>query len=60
VESQFFQQQRRTLSVPTIGEFKNGRGEFFDQETLKAAPSSFDSSFRTSREFRSLRTGILG
>jgi len=20
--------------VPTIGEFKNGRGEFFDQETL--------------------------
>ena len=23
-----------TLSVPTIGEFKNGRGEFFDQETF--------------------------
>src|SRR5215475_14767829 len=23
-----------TLSTPTIGEFKNGRGEFFDQETL--------------------------
>jgi len=23
------------LSQPTIGEFKNGRGEFFDQETLK-------------------------
>ncbi|MGA8866143.1 MAG: hypothetical protein WB510_04205 [Candidatus Sulfotelmatobacter sp.] len=23
-----------TLSVPTIGEFKDGRGEFFDQETL--------------------------
>ena len=23
-----------TLSPPTIGEFKNGRGEFFDQETL--------------------------
>ena len=22
------------LTVPTIGEFKNGRGEFFDQETL--------------------------
>ena len=22
------------LSLPTIGEFKNGRGEFFDQETL--------------------------
>jgi hypothetical protein len=22
------------LSVPTIGEFKNGRGEFYDQETL--------------------------
>ena len=24
-----------TLSQPTIGEFKNGRGEFYDQETLK-------------------------
>jgi hypothetical protein len=23
-----------TLGVPAIGEFKNGRGEFFDQETL--------------------------
>jgi hypothetical protein len=23
-----------TLSQPTIGEFKNGRGEFFDQEAL--------------------------
>jgi len=23
-----------TLGVPTIGEFKNGRGEFFDQESL--------------------------
>jgi len=23
-----------TLSSPTIGEFKNGRGEFYDQETL--------------------------
>jgi hypothetical protein len=23
-----------TLSQPTVGEFKNGRGEFFDQETL--------------------------
>ena len=23
-----------TLSVPTIGEFKNGRGEFFDQEEV--------------------------
>jgi hypothetical protein len=23
-----------TLGVPTVGEFKNGRGEFFDQETL--------------------------
>lgn len=23
-----------TLATPTIGEFKNGRGEFFDQETL--------------------------
>jgi len=23
-----------TLSVPTIGEFKDGRGEFFDQETF--------------------------
>jgi len=24
-----------TLDIPTIGEFKNGRGEFFDQETYK-------------------------
>jgi hypothetical protein len=23
-----------TMAVPTIGEFKNGRGEFFDQETF--------------------------
>ena len=23
-----------SLSIPTIGEFKNGRGEFYDQETL--------------------------
>ena len=23
-----------TISTPTIGEFKNGRGEFYDQETL--------------------------
>ncbi|HET7064197.1 MAG TPA: hypothetical protein VFI49_07940 [Rudaea sp.] len=23
-----------TMSIPTIGEFRNGRGEFFDQETL--------------------------
>ena len=23
-----------TISIPTIGEFKNGRGEFYDQETL--------------------------
>jgi hypothetical protein len=23
-----------TLSVPTVGEFKNGRGEFFDQESF--------------------------
>src|SRR2546422_7413507 len=24
------------MSQPTIGEFKNGRGEFFDQETLNS------------------------
>jgi hypothetical protein len=23
-----------TLGVPTVGEFKNGRGEFFDQESF--------------------------
>ena len=23
-----------TIAIPTIGEFKNGRGEFYDQETL--------------------------
>jgi hypothetical protein len=27
-------QRRGTMSRPTIGEFKNGRDEFFDQETL--------------------------
>jgi len=27
-----------TLSPPTIGEFKNGRGEFFSQETLNERP----------------------
>jgi hypothetical protein len=26
--------QAGVLSVPTMGEFKNGRGEFFDQETF--------------------------
>ena len=25
-----------TLGVPTVGEFKNGRGEFFDQESIGA------------------------
>jgi hypothetical protein len=25
-----------TMGVPTIGEFKNGRGEFYDQETLNS------------------------
>ena len=24
-----------TMNIPTIGEFKNGRGEFYNQETLK-------------------------
>jgi len=37
-----------TLSQPTIGEFKNGRGEFFDQETLSAEPFWFDSLSRIS------------
>ena len=27
-------QKNGHFDVPTIGEFKNGRGEFFDQETL--------------------------
>ena len=26
-----------TMSPPTIGEFKNGRGEFFNQETLNGS-----------------------
>jgi hypothetical protein len=34
VEPQFCNSNGGTLSIPTIGEFKNGRGEFFDQETL--------------------------
>jgi hypothetical protein len=25
-----------TMAIPTIGEFKNGRGEFYDQETLNS------------------------
>jgi hypothetical protein len=29
-----FASNNGTLSQPTIGEFKNGRGEFFDQETV--------------------------
>jgi hypothetical protein len=29
-----FSNSNGTLSQPTIGDFKNGRGEFFDQETL--------------------------
>jgi hypothetical protein len=27
-----------TLGTPTVGEFKNGRGEFFDQETFDGRP----------------------
>jgi hypothetical protein len=27
-----------TMSPPTIGGFKNGRGEFFDEETLDGRP----------------------
>lgn len=27
-----------TLNTPTVGEFKNGRGEFFSQETLNGRP----------------------
>jgi hypothetical protein len=27
-----------TLGTPTIGEFKNGRGEFFDQEDFNGRP----------------------
>jgi hypothetical protein len=30
----FANSRNGTMSEPTIGEFKNGRGEFFDQETL--------------------------
>jgi len=29
-----FSSQGGTLGVPTVGEFKNGRGEFYDQETF--------------------------
>jgi hypothetical protein len=31
----FTNSARGTLSKPVIGEFKNGRGEFYDQETYK-------------------------
>jgi hypothetical protein len=32
-----------TLSVPSVGGFKNGRGEFYDEETLNGGPFWFAS-----------------
>jgi len=50
-----------TLSQPTIGEFKNGRGEFFDQETFQW-PSHPGSLRRVGHngELVPFRTGFLG
>jgi hypothetical protein len=39
-----------TLGTPTVGEFKNGRGEFFDQEDFNGRQSSCASSSRTSNQ----------
>jgi hypothetical protein len=38
MEFEFREQQRGTLGTPTVGEFKNGRGEFFDQENFNGRP----------------------
>ena len=60
-----------TMSVPTVGEFKNGRGEFYDQEAFNGrmilirnvfsdiTPNSYRSSnpFRTMGATRGKRTG---
>ena len=35
MEPELGQRKGRTLGVPTIGSFKNGRGEFYDQETYR-------------------------
>jgi hypothetical protein len=37
-----------TLKTPLMGDFKNGRGEFYGQENITAEPSSFASSGSTS------------
>ena len=34
MEPEFRQQQKRCAEPATVGEFKNGRGEFFDQESF--------------------------
>ncbi len=34
MESQFCKRHRGTLTTPTIGEFEDGRGEFYSQETF--------------------------
>ena len=49
-----------TIGLPTIGEFKNGRGEFFDQETVngRAVQVRFLMSDITPNS--ALRTIILG
>jgi hypothetical protein len=38
VEFEFREQQRGTLGTPTVGEFKNGQGEFFDPEDFNGRP----------------------
>ena len=34
----FASRKAGTLGTPTVDEFKNGRGEFFDQENLNGRP----------------------
>ena len=50
-----------TLGAPTIGSFKNGRGEFYDQETYKGrtilVPLHLD---RDHHQFAALRAVVFG
>jgi hypothetical protein len=49
------------LAIPTIGQFKNGRGEFFDREDFQGKPIDVrfvfadisPASFRTEQAFSS-------
>jgi hypothetical protein len=46
--------QGGTLSVTSSGEFKDGRGEFFDTEPYNGRTFWFDRSGRTSHQVRAI------